>query len=847
MGYLTPRAAGRPRQAAQGCRVEAPARDELCAASPDCLRGACGAGGAGRWEPKADTLRAQVPGCCQSLQGPSHGKAYNVRYRLCELHLRAGSVHLASGAARWCQTCSRFHALAAFTAAKRTCDRQLEAGRRKRHGRAQALLQAARAPRPAPPQPQALLPEQALGEFLDGLDGGENYGALLGGELEEDLFEGTQFSSARLLPVQHRLPQHVCVSLKADVMPEELPDGVRDALCLWAGAEPLAMLGVAQPGCTLLTVDLLLRAPPQGDLRAALMRCGEGSDAFASATTTEGLVEDTPQAEGAWQPLSACLVLSAGSPDCAVVALKEAPGTRHPRCRMHGQLLPVQCQGRALTLTLPAGFTHGCALLDEQPVGAGAAHAPCPRALFLTTSAELAEELRQQPHPLLLLVGAAMQPRASAQLQCCAATLAAQRGLAHTLQLLLPSLSALTHEEQPSDLLAQAVSCGQPACVRALLRCQGAIGYPLTALHAAALMAASPHAQRAALGVACALDLTAQGGACLAWFTAAVELPGQEGKGMRWTAAAIARRGKHPACVALSAALQARVHGAQSALSAQLGALPATLPRPTALALLLASAPPPLPPLQHGVAADGALVDDLASAMLRGAVAAHATPLPPPPRLSLALMSLTTGGIFLLPVLASFLHTPMTRERLHEAMRAGPLHPSLLHQLYPVHLVYAPCVAIMAAQLLCALFASPAVVHALVRREHQVYSFTAVVFFTLHLLVHKAHWSRWKLHQAGAELVWQHSMGALQLLVTATICRRSVHLAHTVHTWALVFPLLRTAWLTIGLLAPLSHIVPYTQGRWFWLTLQLALLAAVLAKHWAHMRAGQALKRHKSA
>lgn len=36
-----------------------------------------------------------------------HAQAYNVRYRICELHLRAASVDVDGTATRWCQTCVR--------------------------------------------------------------------------------------------------------------------------------------------------------------------------------------------------------------------------------------------------------------------------------------------------------------------------------------------------------------------------------------------------------------------------------------------------------------------------------------------------------------------------------------------------------------------------------------------------------------------------------------------------------------------------------------------------------------------------------------------------------------------
>ena len=112
------------------------------------------------------TPAAQAAGCTQQLTGAVHGKDYNRRYRLCQVHLRSSEVDVqgaypclraprlqrptcirlltfaryhaapAGVPSRWCQTCSRFQPLSAFQGSKRTCSDQLSALRVRRRARA---------------------------------------------------------------------------------------------------------------------------------------------------------------------------------------------------------------------------------------------------------------------------------------------------------------------------------------------------------------------------------------------------------------------------------------------------------------------------------------------------------------------------------------------------------------------------------------------------------------------------------------------------------------------------------------------------------------------------------------
>ncbi|XP_061354340.1 squamosa promoter-binding-like protein 3 [Gastrolobium bilobum] len=60
--------------------------------------------------------------CCADL---SVAKKYHRRHKVCELHSKAPVVVVAGLRQRFCQQCSRFHDLAEFDEAKRSCRRRL--------------------------------------------------------------------------------------------------------------------------------------------------------------------------------------------------------------------------------------------------------------------------------------------------------------------------------------------------------------------------------------------------------------------------------------------------------------------------------------------------------------------------------------------------------------------------------------------------------------------------------------------------------------------------------------------------------------------------------------------------
>jgi hypothetical protein len=61
-----------------------------------------------------------VPGCPVTLTRELHA-AYNVRYRLCDSHAKANEVSMNGEINRWCQKCSRFQPLTAFSVRAGRC------------------------------------------------------------------------------------------------------------------------------------------------------------------------------------------------------------------------------------------------------------------------------------------------------------------------------------------------------------------------------------------------------------------------------------------------------------------------------------------------------------------------------------------------------------------------------------------------------------------------------------------------------------------------------------------------------------------------------------------------------
>ncbi|XP_027354489.1 squamosa promoter-binding protein 1-like [Abrus precatorius] len=81
-------------------------------------RGASGSGGGGGVSPPS----CQAERCGADL---TDAKRYHRRHKVCEFHSKAPVVVVAGLRQRFCQQCSRFHDLAEFDEAKRSCRRRL--------------------------------------------------------------------------------------------------------------------------------------------------------------------------------------------------------------------------------------------------------------------------------------------------------------------------------------------------------------------------------------------------------------------------------------------------------------------------------------------------------------------------------------------------------------------------------------------------------------------------------------------------------------------------------------------------------------------------------------------------
>ncbi|CAL5200917.1 unnamed protein product [Lathyrus oleraceus] len=83
-----------------------------------CVSGRKGSNRGGRYFPptcQAETCEADL----------TFAKRYHRRHKVCEVHSKAPAVVVAGLSQRFCQQCSRFHELAEFDEAKRSCRRRL--------------------------------------------------------------------------------------------------------------------------------------------------------------------------------------------------------------------------------------------------------------------------------------------------------------------------------------------------------------------------------------------------------------------------------------------------------------------------------------------------------------------------------------------------------------------------------------------------------------------------------------------------------------------------------------------------------------------------------------------------
>ncbi|OEL16663.1 Squamosa promoter-binding-like protein 7, partial [Dichanthelium oligosanthes] len=137
--------------------------------------GGAGAGGAGgtaaecsRRKEKASgagaaaaVARCQVEGCHVELAG---AKEYHRRHKVCEAHSKAPRVVVLGAEQRFCQQCSRFHAISEFDDVKRSCRRRLAGHneRRRKSNASEAMARGTAHPHGVPPFGHGFLPPCGL-------------------------------------------------------------------------------------------------------------------------------------------------------------------------------------------------------------------------------------------------------------------------------------------------------------------------------------------------------------------------------------------------------------------------------------------------------------------------------------------------------------------------------------------------------------------------------------------------------------------------------------------------------------------------------------------------------------
>ena len=291
----------------------------------------------------ADARLCQVPGCGFDL-GPEFNSAkaarrrlpYHVRFRLCTDHVRAESALIGGAAQRWCQKCSRFHAVSAFEGDQRTCALQLrlQRERNKRRGRGsrsgggarrQDLANRKKAGAAAAARPGDSSPGDGAGgsthsgsspvglhpgaearpgggvegstSLLDGLGWGDDLDLdfLLedGGVwplLADPAHDPTRFGLAGVPPLGVSTAH---VKLHGGVTPHQLSASgdaaaISAALGGWLGPDCLDALVTARPGCTLFTVHALVTRPPSQQAEQLLRRIQDAATARGPGTLLGG-------------------------------------------------------------------------------------------------------------------------------------------------------------------------------------------------------------------------------------------------------------------------------------------------------------------------------------------------------------------------------------------------------------------------------------------------------------------------------------------------------------------------------------------------------------------------------
>ncbi|CAO2036026.1 unnamed protein product [Urochloa humidicola] len=109
----------------------------------------------------AAVARCQVQGCQVELSG---AKEYHRRHKVCEAHSKAPRVVVLGSEQRFCQQCSRFHAISEFDDQKRSCRRRLAGHnqRRRKSNASEAMARGAAHPHGMPAFGHGFLPPYGL-------------------------------------------------------------------------------------------------------------------------------------------------------------------------------------------------------------------------------------------------------------------------------------------------------------------------------------------------------------------------------------------------------------------------------------------------------------------------------------------------------------------------------------------------------------------------------------------------------------------------------------------------------------------------------------------------------------
>ena len=172
--------------------------------------------------------------------------------------------------------------------------------------------------------------------------------------------------------------------------------------------------------------------------------------------------------------------------------------------------------------------------------------------------------------------------------------------------------------------------------------------------------------------------------------------------------------------------------------------------------------------------------------------------------------------------------SPLRVEELHLAMRSGPLPLSVLREFYNATLLFGLWLPIHGCMLLVALMGRRSTVLRLeALLQHAVPAMNLLVFYAWHTMLHLRTVGRWRLDEAGADLMWDSNMGIVQIAISVSYVARSIHLPPR---WATLFLLTRACFLALGIALEELYVVPPTLHARTLLPIQVLVLVVMLHK-----------------